>query len=84
MEYNTLNYWVFGLCPLPFILKTMYTGNLLLNAVIAGTEALVVWRNKFCMYVSKNYATCELSHVLTPLINSWLLLKLYNLNQFFR
>jgi hypothetical protein len=37
----------------------------------------------FCMSMSKKSATCELSHVLTPFINS-LLLKRFDLGQFFR
>jgi hypothetical protein len=58
-----------------YIQKNMYILKLLLNIVTTGTEALVILGNKFCMPVSKKSAACELSHILTPSINSSLLLK---------
>jgi hypothetical protein len=61
----------------------MHILKLLLNVATAGIEALIVSGKKFCLPVSKKSATCELSHVLTPSFNS-LLLKLSDLNQFFR
>jgi hypothetical protein len=64
--------------------KNLHILKLLLNVVTAGIEALVVLGNKFCEPVSKKSDTCELSHVLTPSINSSLLLKCCDYNQFFR
>jgi hypothetical protein len=66
-----------------YYVKNTYILKLLLNLVTAGIEALVSG-NKFCMPVSKKSAACELSHVLTPSINSSLLLKRCDRNQFFR
>jgi hypothetical protein len=51
--------------------------TLLLNVVTSGTEAFVASGNKVL------YAY-ELSHVLTPSINSSLLLKRCDPNEFFR
>jgi hypothetical protein len=57
--------------------------KLLLNAVATGIEALILG-NKFCMPVSSKSAVCELSQVLTPSINSSLLLKCCDPNQFYK
>jgi hypothetical protein len=62
--------------------KNTYILKLLLNIVTTRIEALVIWRSKFFMPMSKKSAACECSHVLTPSINS--LLKRCDLNQFFR
>jgi hypothetical protein len=59
--------------------KNTYIFKRFLNLVTAGNEAL-----RFCMPVSKKSAACELSHVFTPSINSSLLLKRCDRNQFFR
>jgi hypothetical protein len=50
--------------------KYKYVLKILLNIVIAGIETLVVSGENFCIPVSKNSAACELSHILTPSINS--------------
>jgi hypothetical protein len=63
--------------------KYTYRLKLLLNVLTVGIHALVSW-NKFCMPVSKKSAAYEFSHVLTPSINSSLLLKSCVHNQFFR
>jgi hypothetical protein len=57
--------------------------KLLLNVIIAGTEAFVISRNKYLYACVKKFATYELSHVLT-FRHSSLLLKLCDPNQFFR
>jgi hypothetical protein len=60
-------------------IKITYILKLLLNVVISGTEALIVWGSKF-LYV---FAACELSHVLTPSISSLLLMKRCDPNHLF-
>jgi hypothetical protein len=55
--------------------KYTYILKLHLNPATSEIEKLVVWGNKFCTPVSKKFAACELIHVLTPSINSSLLLK---------
>jgi hypothetical protein len=67
-----------------YIQKTTYILKLLLNVVTAGIEALVYRGISFCIPVLKKSAACEFSHVLTPSINSSLLLKLCDPHKFFR
>jgi hypothetical protein len=62
------------------IYKNTYILKLLLNAVTTVIEQGI----SFCMPVSMKYAACELCHVLTLSINSSLLLKRCDPNQFFR
>jgi hypothetical protein len=62
--------------------KRTYTLKLLLNEVTDGIEALVILGNTF-LYACA-CACMQLSHVLTPSINSSLLLNCCDLNQFFR
>jgi hypothetical protein len=51
----------------------MYIFKLLLNVVTAELRHLTYRGISFCMPVSKKSATFELSHILTPSINSSLL-----------
>jgi hypothetical protein len=62
----------------------MYILKLLLKVVIAGIEALVSGNKFVYACVKKKSAACELSHVLSPSINTLLLLKSSDPNQFFR
>jgi hypothetical protein len=55
--------------------KHTYILKVLLSVVAARIEAFVILGISFCTPVSKKSAACELSHVLTPSINSSLLLK---------
>jgi hypothetical protein len=66
------------------VYKNTYIFMLLLNLVTPGIEALVVSGNKFLYAGVEKSAACELSHILTPSINSSLLLKSFDLNRFFR
>jgi hypothetical protein len=57
-----------------FTQKNMYILKVLLNIVTTGIEALVISGGiSFCMPVSKKSAACELSHVLTPSINYYII-----------
>jgi hypothetical protein len=56
--------------------------KLLLSIVTTEIETLVLG-NKFLYSSVKEVAACELSHVLAPSINSSLLLKSCDHNQFF-
>jgi hypothetical protein len=62
----------------------MHIHKLLLNAVATRIEALVTLGNKFMYSLVREICHLELSHVLTPFVNSTLLLKHSDLNQFFR
>jgi hypothetical protein len=64
--------------------KNVYVLKLLLNVVTARIEALVVSGNKLLYALSKKSAAYDISHSLTPSINSSLLLKNCDCNQFFR
>jgi hypothetical protein len=59
-----------------------YILKLLLSVVTAGTDALVISGNKVLYAFVKE--ACKLSQILTPSINSSLLLKRCDRNQFFR
>jgi hypothetical protein len=61
----------------------MHILKLLLNVVTAELRHLYQGIS-FCTPVSKKSAACEFSHVLTPSINSSLLLNHCDPNQFFR
>jgi hypothetical protein len=65
------------------IYKNTYILKLLLNVVSAGTGALVS-RYKFVYAFVKESAACKINHVLTSSINSSLMLKLCDPNQYFR
>jgi hypothetical protein len=65
-----------------YVQKNTYIFKLLLYIVTAGIEALVISGNTFLYAFVKE--ACVLSHILTPSINSSLLLKPYNPNQSFR
>jgi hypothetical protein len=62
---------------------SMYILKLLLNAVIAGIEALVTG-NTFLFACLKMSAACERSHVFISSVSSSLLLKRCDLNQLLR
>jgi hypothetical protein len=62
----------------------MYILKLLLSAVTTTTEAFVILRNKVLYACVKEVCRLELSHVSTTSINSSLLLKCCDPNQFFR
>jgi hypothetical protein len=62
----------------------MYILKLILNVVTAEIEAFVILGKKFLYACVRKSAACELSHILTPSMNSSLLLKCYDPNQFFR
>jgi hypothetical protein len=64
--------------------KKSNTLKLLLNVVTAGSEALVASRNEYLHACVKKSAACDLSQALTPSINSSLLLKCCDPNQFSR
>jgi hypothetical protein len=66
--------------------KLLYTKNtyilkLILRVVTGGTEPFTVLGNKVLYACVKEH--CKVSHILTPSINSTLLLKHCYLNQFF-
>jgi hypothetical protein len=61
----------------------MYILKPLLNLVTARIEAFVS-RSNFLYACVKEVRPCELNYVLTPSINSSLLLKSCDPNQFFR
>jgi hypothetical protein len=61
----------------------MYTLKLLLNIVNVITEAPAISGNKF-LYANVKGICCELSQVLITSMNSSLLPKCFDPNQFFR
>jgi hypothetical protein len=65
-------------------IKNTYILKLLLNVVTARLEALILGNTFLYARVKELFDARELSHVLTPSINSSLLLQLCDSNQFFR
>jgi hypothetical protein len=64
-------------------IQKIRTYALLLNVVTAKIEALVLSGNKFLYACVRENAARELGHILTPSINSSLLLQRNDFNQFF-